>query len=98
MIRPDPRGLRGNSAAEAHAERRRAHDRKSQLFQRVFKSEDGKKVMEELRNIFDRRECCTENPHETLVRAAKRDVFLYIDLLVNPPEKESYDGRNEELV
>jgi len=57
--------------------------RESISFSHIFTTPDGKEVLEKLKEEFDPVAICATNSHETVVRAAQRDVIKYIETMVN---------------
>lgn len=56
--------------------------RESLPFNHVFSSPEGVKVLAKLKEEFDPVTICNTSPHETLIRAAQRDVIRYIETMV----------------
>ena len=60
----------------------------TELFNTVFTSPAGRRVLEDLRfQFYEAPKLATKDPHETVVRAAQRDVVQYI--------LDNVEGRDE---
>lgn len=57
--------------------------KRSAPFKRLFNSEDGKKVLQALKAEFKTINIVADNPHQTVINAAQRDVLDYIDIMIN---------------
>ncbi len=77
--------------AEAQSSRinelRRNLQRKAVPFHNVFGSPEGAEVLEIIKQEFDPDILCGIDEHETVVRAAQRDVVRYIEKMIKLREE-----------
>lgn len=62
---------------------------KSKYFHQVFRSSQGKQVLEALEKEFDHENIKSGDPHETYYRLGQRDVVVYIRQLIEHSEKQN---------
>ncbi len=55
---------------------------KATNFSELFRSPIGKEVLEDLKEQFEPESLCVENQHETIIRAAQRDVVRWIEEVI----------------
>lgn len=60
-------------------------------YKRLFKGEDGKKVLQDLKAEFRKSSVVGATPHETTIRAAQYDVLDYIEKMIN------FKGEDDEI-
>ena len=76
------------------ATEKRVSDLRKQLqkraipFHNIFSSPEGQEVLDALKAEFSPAALCHESPHQTIVRAAQRDVIEYIDIMIKLREEE----------
>ena len=70
------------SNKERIMELRRGLQKKAIPFHNVFSSPEGQEILDALRAEFCPAALCTDSPHETIVRAAQRDVIEYIEIMI----------------
>ena len=57
---------------------------KANVFSEVlFENPLGREVMQEIKDQFDQEILCMEDAHETIIRAAQRDVVRWIEEVIN---------------
>ena len=56
---------------------------KASNFSELFRSPIGKEVFEDIKEQFNPENLCTENQHETTIRAAQRDVVRWIEEVID---------------
>jgi len=56
---------------------------KSMPYKTVFATEEGKKVLLDLKQEFRKLSVAASTPHETVIRAAQYDVLDYIEKMIN---------------
>lgn len=61
----------------------------SKQYKQTFNSEYGKAVLQDLRENFEHTSLVADNPHQTVVRAAQREIIDYIQRMVR------FEGENE---
>ena len=55
---------------------------KASNFSELFRSPIGQEVLKELKEEFDVQVLCAADAHETIIRAAQRDVVRWIDEVI----------------
>ena len=55
---------------------------KASAFSELFSSPIGKEVLQEIKEQFDAQTLCVEDAHETIIRAAQRDVVRWIEEVI----------------
>ena len=76
----------------ADAARKRAQS-KAMLFDDVlFQNPQGREVMQEIKNQFDPESLCVEDSHETIIRAAQRDVVRWIEEVITRGQSNAVEG------
>ena len=69
-------------------ELRRNLQKKAVPFHNVFSSPEGQEVFNILKTEFAPAALCADSPHETIVRAAQRDVIEYIEIMIKLREAD----------
>lgn len=74
--------LQAQQAERLKTARKKAQS-KANLFDEVlFQNPQGREVMQEIKNQFDQEVLCMEGAHETIIRAAQRDVVRWIEEVI----------------
>ena len=78
----------GTDKTQRITELRRNLQKKSIPFHNVFSPPEGQQVLDALKAEFDPPEICAKTAHETTIRAAQRDVIVYIETLIKLREED----------
>jgi len=76
---------------QADAARKRAMS-KAVVFAEVFANPQGAEVLLEIKNQFDVDVLCVEDAHETIIRAAQRDVVRWIEEVITRGNSHAVEG------
>ena len=77
----------------ASAEARKRAMSKAVLFDDVlFQNPQGREVMQEIKDQFDQEVLCMEGAHETIIRAAQRDVVRWIEEVITRGQGNDVEG------
>ena len=65
---------------------------KANIFAEVFGNPQGVEVLQEIKEQFDVPVICVEQSHETIIRAAQRDVVRWIEEVIIRGQKNAVEG------
>lgn len=84
----DPRGLRRGEASEQHREALEKLQRMSKLYSRVFGTPEGKLVLADLEETYQRRPILAETGEAMIYKGAQHDVILSVQEKVRMGNRE----------
>ena len=65
---------------------------KANVFAEVFGNPQGKEVLQIIKDQFEPESLCVDQAHETIIRAAQRDVVRWIEEVITRGQKNAVEG------
>ena len=84
--------LQAEQAARIEKAKKKAQAKAFLFSEVLFQNPQGREVMQEIKKEFDVDVLCVEGAHETIIRAAQRDVVHWIEEVITRGARNAVEG------